>query len=264
MDSRRCLAEMAWCRRPYWSRWCWPGRRFCCSHQGAITCPSAPARGVAAAQHDRRQQSSDYLAQGMTDELITDLARISSLRVVSHTSVQQYADTSKSLSTIAAELDVDAIVEWFSVMRIAERHPRASYSLLDARHDRHIWADVLERNMGDATSMQQELAEQIAAQIGVQLTPFEKQYFAGRHAVSSESFGGLFARSRYYWNKRTPGWAEQGGKLFQGVGGGRYGQSAGLCGACRHVSVGQPLQQHGRFRHARKSARGCRACARAG
>ncbi|HEY1310392.1 MAG TPA: hypothetical protein VGF02_05520, partial [Pseudolabrys sp.] len=143
----------------------------------------------------------DYLAQGMTDELITDLARISSLRVVSHTSVQQYADTRKSLPTIAAELDVDAIVEG-SVMR-TPNGIRVNVQLLDARHDRHIWADVLERNMGDAASIQQELAEQIAAQIGVQLTPFEKQYFAGRHAVSPESFED-YLQGRYYWNKRTP------------------------------------------------------------
>jgi TolB-like protein/Flp pilus assembly protein TadD len=147
---------------------------------------------------DNRQ---DYLAQGMTDELITDLARISSLRVVSHTSVQQYVDTSKSLPTIAAELDVDAIVEG-SVMR-TPNGIRVNVQLLDARHDRHIWADVLERDMGDATSMQQELAEEIAAQIGVQLTPFEKQYFAGRHEVSPESFED-YLKGRYYWNKRTP------------------------------------------------------------
>lgn len=145
--------------------------------------------------------TQDYLAQGMTDELITDLARISSLRVVSHTSVQQYVDTSKSLPTIAAELDVDAIVEG-SVMR-TPNGIRVNVQLLDARHDRHIWADVLERDMGDATSMQQELAEEIAAQIGVQLTPFEKQYFAGRHAVSPESFED-YLKGRYYWNKRTP------------------------------------------------------------
>jgi TolB-like protein/Flp pilus assembly protein TadD len=146
-------------------------------------------------------RGQDYLAQGMTDELITELARISSLRVVSHTSVQQYADTRKSLQTIAAELDVDAIVEG-SVMR-TPNGIRVNVQLLDARHDRHIWADILERNMGDATTMQQELAEQIAAQIGVQLTPFEKQYFAGRHAVSPESFED-YLQGRYYWNKRTP------------------------------------------------------------
>ena len=137
----------------------------------------------------------------MTDELITDLARISSLRVVSHTSVQQYADTRKSLSTIAGELDVDAIVEG-SVMR-TPNGIRVNVQLVDARHDRHIWADVLEREMGDATSMQKELAEEIAAEIGVQLTPFEKQYFAGRHAVSPESFED-YLQGRYYWNKRTP------------------------------------------------------------
>ncbi|HEY1614430.1 MAG TPA: hypothetical protein VGF97_12135 [Rhizomicrobium sp.] len=145
--------------------------------------------------------SQDYLAQGMTDELITELARISSLRIVSHTSVQQYANTSKSLPAIAAELDVDAIVEG-SVSRTANGI-RVNVQLLDARRDRHIWADIIDRDMGDAATMQQELAQQIAAQIGVALTPFEKQYFAGRHAVSPESFE-AYLQGRYYWNKRTP------------------------------------------------------------
>jgi len=145
--------------------------------------------------------SQDYLSAGMTDELITELARISSLRVVSRTSVQQYARTSKPLPVIAQELDVDAIVEG-SVGR-GRSGIRVNVQLLDARHDRHIWADTLERGMEDASSMQHELAEEIANQIGVQLTPLEKQYFAGRHPIAPESFQD-YLQGRYYWNKRTP------------------------------------------------------------
>lgn len=145
--------------------------------------------------------SQDYLAAGMTDELITELARIASLRVVSRTSVQQYARTSKPLPVIAQELDVDAIVEG-SVGR-GPNGIRVNVQLLDARNDRHIWADVLERGMENASSMQHELAEEIANQIGVQLTPLEKQYFAGRHPIAPESFED-YLQGRYYWNKRTP------------------------------------------------------------
>ncbi|HEY3637177.1 MAG TPA: tetratricopeptide repeat protein [Rhizomicrobium sp.] len=146
---------------------------------------------------DSRQ---DYLAAGMTDELITELARIGSLRVVSRTSVQQYAKTTKPLPAIAQELDVDAIVEG-SVER-GRDGIRVNVQLLDARNDRHIWADVLERGMENASSMQHELAEEIANQIGVQLTPLEKQYFAGRHPIAPESFQD-YLQGRYYWNKRT-------------------------------------------------------------
>jgi TolB-like protein/Tfp pilus assembly protein PilF len=143
----------------------------------------------------------DYLAAGMTDELITELARISSLRVVSRTSVQQYAKLTKPLPVIAGELNVDAIVEG-SVSRNGGEI-KVNVQLLDAHSDRHIWADVLTRSIDNESSMQHELAAQIANQIGVQLTPYEKQYFAGRHAVTPESFE-AYLQGRYYWNKRTP------------------------------------------------------------
>ncbi|MGD0192964.1 MAG: hypothetical protein ABSD74_19675, partial [Rhizomicrobium sp.] len=145
--------------------------------------------------------AQDYLAAGMTDELITELARIGSLRVVSRTSVQQYAKITKSLPVIAGELNVDAIVEG-SVGR-NRNEIRVNVQLLDARNDRHIWADTLARDINTESSLQHELAAQIANQIGVQLTPFEKQYFAGHHAVTSESFE-AYLQGRYYWNKRTP------------------------------------------------------------
>jgi TolB-like protein/Flp pilus assembly protein TadD len=156
--------------------------------------------------------SQDYLAAGMTDELITELARISALRVVSRTSVQQYARTTKPLPVIAQELDVDAIVEG-SVGK-GRNGIRVNVQLLDARNDRHIWADALERGMENASSLQHELAEEIANQIGVQLTPFEKQYFAGRHSVAPESFQD-YLEGRYYWNKRTPDGLSKAESYFQ-------------------------------------------------
>jgi TolB-like protein/Tfp pilus assembly protein PilF len=146
-------------------------------------------------------RTQDYLAAGMTDELTTELARISGLRVVSRTSVQQYANTSKSLPQIARDLDVGAVVEGS-----VGRYPggiRVNVQLVDARNDRHIWADTLSRRMDGASSMQHDLAAAIANEIGVELTPFEKQYFAGHHAVTPESFE-AYLQGRYYWNKRTP------------------------------------------------------------
>jgi TolB-like protein/DNA-binding winged helix-turn-helix (wHTH) protein len=145
--------------------------------------------------------SQDYLAEGVTDELTTDLARISSLRVVSRTSAQHYRDTSKSLPTIAAELDVDAVVE--GSVRKEGDVVSVNVQLIDARNDRHLWADVLRRNLGGASSMQDELTEAIAHQVGVQLTPLEKQYFSGRHPIDPASYQ-AYLLGRYYWNKRTP------------------------------------------------------------
>jgi len=145
--------------------------------------------------------SQDYLAEGVTDELTTDLARISSLRVVSRTSAQRYRNTSKSLPAIATELDVDAVVE--GSVRKEGDIVSVNIQLIDARNDRHLWADVLRRNLGGASSMQDELTEAIAHQVGVQLTPLEKQYFSGRHPIDPASYQ-FYLLGRYYWNKRTP------------------------------------------------------------
>ncbi len=145
--------------------------------------------------------AQDYLADGMTDELTTDLARISSLRVVSRTSAQHYRDTTKPLPAIANELDVDAVVE--GSVRKEGNVVFVNIQLIDARNDRHLWADVLRRNLGGASSMQGELTEAIAHQVGVQLTPLEKQYFSGRHAIDPASYQ-AYLLGRYYWNKRTP------------------------------------------------------------
>lgn len=145
--------------------------------------------------------SQDYLADGMTDELTTDLARISSLRVVSRTSAQQYRNSNKSLPTIAHELDVDAVVE--GSVRKEGDVISVNVQLIDARNDRHLWADVLRRNLGGASAMQDELTEAIAHQVGVQLTPLEKQYFSGRHPIDPASYQ-AYLLGRYYWNQRTP------------------------------------------------------------
>jgi len=145
--------------------------------------------------------SQDYLADGMTDELTTDLARISSLRVVSRTSAQHYRKTNKSLPVIASELDVDAVVE--GSVRKEGNVVAVNVQLVDARNDRHLWADVLRRELGGASSLQDDLTEAIAHQIGVQLTPLEKQYFSGRHPIDPASYQ-AYLLGRYYWNKRTP------------------------------------------------------------
>jgi len=146
--------------------------------------------------------NQDYLAEGMTDELTTGLARITSLRVVSRTSVQQYKNSNKALPLIARELNVDAVVEG-SVKKDGDQI-WVNVQLIDARNDRHLWADMLQRNMGGVSSIQHELAEAIGHQIGVQLTPFEEQYFSGRHPIDPASYQ-AYLQGLYYWNKRAPG-----------------------------------------------------------
>ena len=113
--------------------------------------------------------SQDYLADGMTDELTTRLAQISTLRVISRTSAMTYKYVHRPLSEIASALNVDAVVEG-SVSRTGERvHVNAQ--LIDARSDRHIWAESYDENMRDALSLQSNVAGTIAEQIRVTMKP---------------------------------------------------------------------------------------------
>jgi len=117
--------------------------------------------------------SQDYFADGMTDELTTDLARIRSLRVISETSAMRYRGTHQSLPQIAQELDVDAVVEG-SVARSGD-HVRITVQLIDAQRDRHLWAQSYERQAGDILGLQRDLSRAIASQVHSNLTPAERR-----------------------------------------------------------------------------------------
>jgi TolB-like protein/DNA-binding winged helix-turn-helix (wHTH) protein/lipoprotein NlpI len=115
--------------------------------------------------------SQDYFADGMTDELTTDLARISSLRVISETSAMRYRGTHATLRQIAQELDVDAVVEG-SVARSGDQ-VRITAQLIDAKNDRHLWAQSYDRQGVDVLGLQRDVARAIASQVHLSLTPAE-------------------------------------------------------------------------------------------
>jgi TolB-like protein/DNA-binding winged helix-turn-helix (wHTH) protein len=117
--------------------------------------------------------SQDYFADGMTDELTTDLARISSLRVISETSAKRYRGTHQTLRQIAQELDVDAVVEG-SVARSGDQ-VRITAQLINAKEDRHLWAQSYERQAGDILGLQRDLSKAIASQVQLSLTPAEQR-----------------------------------------------------------------------------------------
>src|SRR4029077_18225481 len=108
--------------------------------------------------------SQEYLADGLTEELITDLAQIKSLQVISRTSVMQYRSVKKSLPDIARELQVDAVVEG-AVLHSGQR-VRITAQLIEARTDRHLWAQTYERDVRDMIAVQGEVAREIARQVG--------------------------------------------------------------------------------------------------
>jgi TolB-like protein/DNA-binding winged helix-turn-helix (wHTH) protein/Flp pilus assembly protein TadD len=143
--------------------------------------------------------SQDYFVDGMTDELITDLAKVSALRVTSRTSVMRYKGTKKSLPEIARELNVDGVVEG-SVTRSGNR-VRITAQLLYAPSDQHLWADTYERDLGDVLKLQSEVAQAIAQQVRVQVTPDQQARLRSARPVNPEAYE-AYLKGRYYLTTR--------------------------------------------------------------
>lgn len=144
--------------------------------------------------------SQNYFADGMTDELITDLAKISALRVVSRTSVMQYKNSHKPLSQIARELDVDAVVEG-SVLRSGQQ-VRITAQLIHAPADKHLWAESYQGDLRDTLALQKKVASNIAEQIRIELTPREEAALKTTGPVNTAAYED-YLRGRFFWNKRT-------------------------------------------------------------
>jgi TolB-like protein/DNA-binding winged helix-turn-helix (wHTH) protein/Tfp pilus assembly protein PilF len=146
---------------------------------------------------DKDQQ---YFTDGMTDELIAHLAKIRSLRVISRTSSMEYKGTHKTLSEIARDLNVDAVVEG-TILRSGDR-VRITAELVQVATDRHLWAETYESQLGDVLALQSQVASAIVNEIRVNLTPEEQQRLATTRSVSAESYE-AYLKGRYYWNKRS-------------------------------------------------------------
>lgn len=145
--------------------------------------------------------AQEYFADGMTDELITDLAKISGLRVISRTSVMKFkGEHRKELPEIARALNVNTIVEG-SVLRVGDK-VRITAQLIDARSDKHLWAESYERDTRDVLSMQDELAKAIAQQIDVELTPSEQTRFANPRPVNPDALD-AYLKGTYFLGKQT-------------------------------------------------------------
>ncbi|MGI8618146.1 MAG: protein kinase domain-containing protein, partial [Gemmatimonadaceae bacterium] len=129
--------------------------------------------------------AQEYFADGMTEAVISDLARIKALRVISRTSAMRYKETALSLPEIAKELNVEAILEG-SALLVGGR-VRLSVQLIAARTDETLWADRYDRQLEDVLDLQSELAEKVAREIAVQLTPSEVTHLARRHIVNAEA-----------------------------------------------------------------------------
>jgi TolB-like protein/Tfp pilus assembly protein PilF len=154
----------------------------------------------------------EYFADGLTEALITNLAKISALRVVSRTTAMQYKGARKTVPEIARELGVDAVVEG-TVQRFGER-VRVSAQLVQASTDTHLWAESYERDLRDMMALQSELARAIASEIQVKLTPQEQMQLARVRQVDPQAYD-CYLKGRYHWNKRDLEGLTKGSEYFQ-------------------------------------------------
>ena len=151
-----------------------------------------------------RNLSSDpeekYFSEGLTDELITRLASLPGLRVISYTSALQYEGSHKPLSQIAKELNVEAVLEG-SVLRAGGR-VRITAQLIEASTDRHLWAGSYEREQRDILTLQNEVTRDIADHIQLSLDPASRQRLAAAPPLDPQAHED-YLRGRYYWSRRT-------------------------------------------------------------
>jgi len=177
----------------------------------ASAAPASPIRSLAVLPLENLSgDTQDYFADGMTDELITDLAQISALRVISRTSAMPYKGARKPLPVVARELNVDAVVEG-TVLHSGDQ-VRITAQLIQASADKHLWASSYEGDLRDTLSLQKQVASAIADQIRIELTPHEAAVLKDAKPVDPEAYED-YLKGRFFFNKRNS--AEKARAYFQ-------------------------------------------------
>ncbi len=145
--------------------------------------------------------NQEYFADGMTEELITNLAKISALKVISRTSMMQYKGTKKPLPQIAKELNVDALIEG-SVLREGAQ-VRITAQLIQAATDQHLWAETYQRDLRSILALQGEIASAIADKVRAAVTPTERTRLASARPVNPEAYE-AYLKGMQHWYRLTP------------------------------------------------------------
>jgi len=157
--------------------------------------------------------TQDYFADGMTDTLITNLAGLRSVRVISRTSAMHYKGSHKSLPEIAQELDVDAVVEG-TASKAGDR-VRINAQLIDARKDQHLWAREYDSDLKDVLQLQSDLASAIALEVAGRLTPNEASRFTAKPRQVSPQAYEAYLKGEYFLDKWTAEGLEKAKSYFE-------------------------------------------------
>ena len=185
----------------------WFGR----NHRASNT-PAARSIAVLPLENVSGDESQEYFAEGMTDQLITDLAKIGSLRVTSRTSTNQFKKTAKPLPEIARALNVELIVTG-TVARSGDQ-VRITAQLVDGKNDTHLWAQDFQRDLQNVLKLESDIAQDIAREIRVELTKEDGARLDVSPTVNRAAHD-AYLRGRYQWNKKTGRALRESIRLYQ-------------------------------------------------
>jgi TolB-like protein/Tfp pilus assembly protein PilF len=166
----------------------------------AATVP--PNKSIAVLPFDNLSRDPDnaYFCEGVQDEILTRLAKVADLKVISRTSTQHFKSSPEDLPQIAKQLGVANILEG-SVQK-ANDQVRVNVQLINALTDAHLWADTYDRKLTDIFAVESEIAKTIAETLQARLTGSEKSSIAKTPTVNPEAYE-LYLKGRFFWNKRT-------------------------------------------------------------
>jgi adenylate cyclase len=189
-----------------------------------ITMPWAEMKTSPPAQLDKRRiailpfanisasSADEYFADGMTEELIATMSRISGLKVIARTSVMGYKGGQKKISDVARELEVGTVLEG-SVRKAGDRL-RITVQLIDSQTSDHMWAESYDRELKDVFAVQSDIAKTVAKALKVQLLSREKSIIEKNQTVDPEAYA-LYLKGRFYWNERTHESTDKAVKYFE-------------------------------------------------
>ncbi len=156
--------------------------------------------------------NDEYFADGMTEEVIATMSKISGLRVIARTSVNRYKNGVKGIGEIAKELEVGSVLE--SSVRKVGNNVRITVQLVDSQTSEHLWAESYDRELKDVLAMQSDISRTVAEALRVQLLPKEEAIIDRKQTVNPEAFT-LYLKGRLYWNERTRESVERALKYFE-------------------------------------------------
>ncbi len=153
-----------------------------------------------------------YFADGITEELISTMSRISGLKVIARTSVAGYKGSTKKITEIGKELEVGTVLEG-SVRKVGDKL-RISVQLIDSQTSEHLWAENYDRELKDVFAIQSDISKTVAEALAVQLLSREKALVDKKQTANPEAYA-LYLKGRVYWNERTKDDVSKALKFFE-------------------------------------------------